>query len=178
MHGLDLGLDQGHLLQLGRGPENLLLETPQLYNELLPLGAEVERTAAHLGQLGGHGIDVADLGLHLQGPLVDLPDLRVPLRLDLGGGGGQAAELLLGEGELLLEGHMGGEEPLVLGEEGLDLAVLGGGAFLERRHLGEAGEEARVFEGVADPGGALGREIIARRHRRRRLLGIYFSDEA
>lgn len=61
----------------------------------------------------------------------------------------------MGDGELLLEGHVGGGEALVVDEEGLDVAVVGGDAVFEEGGGGGRGgrvrdavvaEEARVVD--------------------------------
>lgn len=92
---------------------------------------------------------------------------------------GHAADLVLSSVELLLEGDVGGGEALVVGEEALDLLVLGGEAFLDDGRVrgmataeAEGGavshllEEGGVVDRAAPPAAERGRRHIVERRRR------------
>lgn len=131
VHGLDLRPNLWGLSDLRPGPLMVLPKPTQPLDKLLPGSPELLHVGPHLRQLGTHPVDGKRLGLGLGRPLVEHPDLGVPLVPDLGGVGGGEAEVVLGGGELLLEGHVGGGEALVVEEEGLNLAVLRAQVLLE-----------------------------------------------
>lgn len=116
-HGLYISFDHRQGLRIGASPDEVTVDGLQLRRELLPLGGELPYVCPHPIELGGHGGDGADLGVHLERFLVDPAHLGVALGLDLGGDGGEVAQLLLSGGEVLLEGDVGGGEALVVVEE-------------------------------------------------------------
>lgn len=143
-HGLNIGPERRQPFRVGGHPGEILRHGLHLAGEVLADGGELLDVGVDLEELSPGGLSAAELSLKLGRLVVELPHAGLGVGPEGVAEVGHALELVLGRLELLLEGHVGGGEPLVVAEEALDLLVLGRETLLDDRRGVQRDRPARA----------------------------------